>query len=258
MKRIRIIPVLLVKSQQLVKTVRFKNPRYVGDPINAVRIFNDKEVDELCILDIQATPERREPDYDYLQQMASEAFMPIGYGGGLQSMEQVNRVFRAGIEKVILNSAAFLNPDLITQASRKYGSSSVVVSMDIKKNFFGTATVYVSGGRVNTKMSPVGFASQAEKLGAGEIILNSIDREGTFSGFDIQLIRSVSENVRIPVIALGGAGSLQHFSQAIHEGRASAVAAGSYFVFQRPHNAVLITYPEQSVLKQTLYVKQTG
>jgi cyclase len=253
MKRIRVIPVLLIHKQGLIKSERFKNYRYVGDPINAVKIFNEKEVDELAVIDISATREKRKPNIQRIKEIAGEAFMPLSYGGGITSIEEVKEILFNGIEKVIINKSAVTSPGLITQVAERFGSQSVVVSIDVKKNILGKYKVYTDNGSHNTGLDPSAFAKQCEELGAGEILLNSIERDGTYKGFDVELIKKISNSVSVPVIACGGAGDVSDFSLAVKEGQASAVAAGSMFVFQRPHNAVLISYPSVSELKEKLY-----
>lgn len=252
MLRTRVIPTLLVSDGGLVKGSRFKNHKYVGDPINAVKIFNEKEVDELVFLDISVTQNDREPDFDLLADIASEAFMPFGYGGGVRSLEQIEKLFSLGIEKVIINSEAFFNPQLITAAVDVAGSQSVVVSMDVKKTFFGGYEVYVCNGKKRTKHDPVTYAKKMQSLGVGELILCSIDREGTAKGYDLDLINAVSSAVDIPVVALGGAGNLQDFSDVVNNTPVSAVSAGDMFVFHGKHKAVLISYPKYSDLEVLL------
>ena len=248
----RVIPALLLHGQGLVKTVKFKDPTYLGDPINIVRIFNDKEVDELVFLDITATIENRPPAFEMLANITSECFMPLGYGGGIRSMEDVRKLLGIGIEKVILNTSAVETPSLIRDAADYAGSSSVVISMDIRKGFLGKHEVYTRGGRKGTGLDPVKHAVEMEKLGAGELFINSIDRDGTMQGYDIDLIRRVADAVSIPVVACGGAGKLQDLADAIKMGGASAAAAGSLFVFQGPLRGVLISYPSQNDLKMIL------
>ena len=229
----------------LVKTVKFKNSRYVGDPIVAVKIFNDKEVDELVLLDISAGTENRPPFFERIAEIASEAFMPMAYGGGIRTMEHAEKLFHLGIEKVVINSALATTPQLITEVANRYGSQAVIASIDVKKGFFGKTDVYTNSGQKSAKTDPVTYAKRAEELGAGEILLTSIDQEGTMEGYDLALTRAVSEAVNIPVIASGGAGKLDDFKKAVNEGRASAVAAGSLFVFHGRHRAVLINYPDR-------------
>ena len=252
MKRVRVIPVLLIQRDGLVKSIKFRNHTYVGDPINAVRIFNEKEVDEIVLLDISATAEKRGPNLAQIREIASEAFMPMGYGGGITKLEEIKELIGAGVEKVILNTSAFINPQLVRDAATYMGSQSIVVSIDVKKNFWGKYKVYVRNGSKNTDLDPVEFAKQMEEAGAGELLLNAIDRDGTFGGYDTDLISLISKNVKIPVVAVGGAASIDDFKQAVHHG-ASAVSAGSMFVFQRPHRAVLISYPGQKELKEKLF-----
>lgn len=253
MRRIRVIPVLLLKGDGLVKSVKFANHKYVGDPINAVKIFNEKEVDELSIIDIQATKEGRGPNIRKIAEIASEAFMPLSYGGGITTTAQVKELLFNGIEKVILNKAAVKNPALITEIAGKFGAQSVVASIDVKKNMWGKYKVYSDNGNNNTNLDPVEFAQQCEKAGAGEIILQAIDRDGTYAGYDLAILQKVATAVNIPVIIGGGAGNVNDFKKAVSEGHASAVCAGSMFVFRRPHNAVLISYPSQKELKEKLY-----
>lgn len=245
MLRTRVIPVLLLKGQGLVKSIKFKNHVYIGDPINAVKIFNEKEVDELILLDISATNEYREPNYKKIEEIVSEAFMPIGYGGGINKLEQIERLFKLGIEKVILNTAAQLNPGLIRQAAEIFGNQSIVVAIDVKKDIWGRNRIFTHSGTKKQKTDIDSFLKIAEESGAGEIFINSIDRDGTMKGYDIELIKQMSGMVSVPVVASGGAGSIKDFSFAIEAG-ASAVAAGAMFVFQGVHRAVLINYPKHS------------
>ena len=244
----RVIPVLLLRNAGLVKTVKFSDPRYVGDPLNAVKIFNDKEVDELLFLDITATPEKRKPQLAFLKEVAGECFMPLGYGGGITTVEEIKEILKSGIEKVCINTAAFENEGLIKKAVAVYGSSTICVSIDVKKNFFGKYEVYTNGGRKNTRTDPVLFAEKMDKAGAGELIINSVDRDGTMSGYDIELLKKITSRVNMPVIACGGAGTVNHLAEAVRAGGASAVAAGSMFVFKGRHKAVLINYPSQEEL----------
>jgi cyclase len=239
-----------------VKTIKFKSPRYIGDPINAVKIFNDKEVDELVFLDINATITGKQPNLKLLREIASECFMPLGYGGGITSIDVIKEIFNLGVEKVIINTQAFENPGLLSTAANLFGSQSIVASMDVKKNFWGKYEVYVMSGKKRTRMNPLEYAKKMESLGAGEIFLNSIDRDGTFQGYDTNLIKMVADSVKIPVIACGGASNIQDFADAINIGGVSAVSAGSMFVFQGKHRAVLITYPPNSELER-IFKKDT-
>jgi imidazole glycerol-phosphate synthase subunit HisF len=249
MFRQRVIPCLLLKGKGLVKTHKFKDPKYLGDPINIVKIFNDKEVDELILLDITATLEGRLPQFTYLAEIASECFMPLGYGGGIRTLDDVKTLLNIGIEKVAINSSAVENPSLIRLASEYAGSQSIIVSLDIKKSIFGKYEVFTYSGTKATGKDPITLAMEMEKLGAGELFLNSIDKDGTMQGYDIELIRQVTSSVGIPVVACGGAGSISHLVDAV-KGGASAAAAGSMFVFQGPLRGVLISYPNPQDLQQ--------
>jgi cyclase len=247
MLQTRAIPCLLLKGDGLVKTVGFRQPKYVGDPINAVKLFNDLCVDELMILDINATPARREPDYERVRSIAGEAFMPIGYGGGVTSIEQARKLFKVGVEKVLVTTAALGRPAFIAELAAEFGSQSIVVGMDVKRNWLGRHRLRSHCGTARTAWCPVDFAREASQRGAGEVLLNSIDRDGTQSGYDLELIRRVSSAVTVPVVACGGAGSIQDLREAVMSG-ASAAAAGSLFVFRGPHRAVLINYPSAEEL----------
>jgi cyclase len=246
-----VIPCLLLKGGGLVKTVKFKDPTYLGDPRNVVKIFNEKEVDELILLDINATPDQKPIQFQTLYEIVSEAFMPVAYGGGIRSIEDARRILALGVEKIVLNTYAVENPEFVTQAAASFGSSSVVVSIDVKRNLFGKYEVYVNGGRKNVHLDPVDHAIHMQQKGAGEIVITSIDRDGTMQGYDLNLVQAVSAALHVPVIACGGAGTVEHFAQAMRSG-ATAVAAGSLFVFQGKHRAVLISYPERSILEKTL------
>ena len=232
-----------------MKTVKFKDPVYVGDPINAVKIFNEKEVDELIFLDIEASKKNQDPDYGFINKIATECFMPFCYGGGITNFGQVQRIFRLGAEKVSLNSTFLRNENLLPDIAESFGSQSVVVSIDVKKSITGRYRVYDHKRKKLLKTDPIELSRKAESLGAGEILVNSVDQDGMLSGLDIRLIKSVSEAISIPVIACGGANSLSDIGKAIAEGGASAVAAGSMFVFQGKHKAVLINYPEYTDIK---------
>lgn len=240
MSPFRIIPTLLILDEELVKGKNFANYRYVGDPINAVKIFNEKEVDEICILDIGISKNKMKPNFDLLEEIASEAFMPLSYGGGLNDISEVKRVLQGGAEKVVFNYAAYKNKSLIRECAENFGSSSTVVSIDVKK-IGSEYKIFILNGTVNTGLDPVEFSREMEGIGAGEIILTSIDREGSKLGYDLSLIEKVSRSVNIPVIANGGAGNKTHFEEAIKVG-ASAVTAGTYFVFYGNLDGVLITY----------------
>ena len=243
----RVIPVLLLRNSGLVKTVEFNNPRYIGDPINAVKIFNDKEVDELTFLDINAFISDKGPNFQLLKDISSEAFMPFSYGGGIRNLEDIKQLYGLGVEKIILNSSIVKDHNIVSNAAAIAGSSGVVVSIDVKCNWFGKSSVYTLGGKLNINQDPVEYAIEMERLGAGEILLNSINRDGMMTGYDLDLISKISSSVSIPVVACGGAGTLQDFREAVNSG-ASAVAAGSMFVYHGKHQAVLITYPEHKIL----------
>ncbi len=249
MLRARVIPCLLLKGAGLVKTVGFAAPKYVGDPINAVRIFNDKEVDELILLDIEASRQRRELDYGQIRDIVSEAFMPVTYGGGVRSVEQAQRLVSAGVEKVVVNTAALANMDLVRAMAERLGSSSTVVAVDVKKDWIGRYGVYsaVTGKLVGK--DPVAHLQEAVAAGAGEVFVNDVARDGTGKGYDLDLVRKVTAAVNVPVIASGGAGTLEHLREAVAAG-ASAVAAGSMFVYVGRHRAVMINYPQYKLLQE--------
>jgi cyclase len=244
--------VLLLRDRALVKTVRFKPSRYIGDPVNAVRIFNDKAVDELILLDIAATSTGAAPNLELIGDIGSEAFIPLCYGGGVNRLEHFEQLFRLGIEKVALNAAAIGTMALVSEAARVFGSQSVVVGIDVRRSVFGRYERYVNAASLNTKVNAVDAARQAEQAGAGELLLYSVDRDGTMQGYDIPLVRAVCGAVRVPVIACGGAGSIADMVRVIKEGGAASAAAGSLFVFQGKHRAVLITYPDEQEIARAL------
>ncbi len=245
----RVIPVLLLKNSGLVKTLKFKDPKYVGDPLNAVKIFNEKEVDELILLDITATTENKKPQLELLKEIAGECFMPLTYGGGIKSSDEIKDILKVGVEKICLNSVAVENADMVKQSVRRYGSSTICVSIDVKKNFFGKQEIHTHSGKTNTKIDPLTFALQMDKLGVGELIINSIDRDGMMQGYDVELMKKITNAVNMPVIACGGAGTVAQMKEVIQQGGASAVAAGSMFVFHGKHRAVLISYPSQEEME---------
>ena len=254
-KRPRVIPVLTIVGEDLVKTTKFSKPRYLGDPINAVKIFNGKSVDELCFLDISASKNRLGPNFALLKDIAVQAFMPLSYGGGITTIEEIKQLYKIGYEKVILNTSFINNPELVRQAALVAGNQSVVVSIDVKKNAFGKYVAYTEDGLTKVNQSPVELAKYAEELGAGEVIINSIDKDGMMTGYDLQLIKEITSALSIPVIACGGAGSVSDFKKALDEGGAHAVAAGSLFVYYGPKKAVLITAPtEQSLIDAGVYI----
>lgn len=252
MLRSRFIPVLLLKDGGLFKTIKFKNEIYIGDPINAVKIFNDKAVDELIILDINPNRSARGPDYDLIEDIVSEAFIPVCYGGGVSRLEQIEKLFRIGVEKVSINSAATGTLSLISQAASIFGSQSIVVSIDLKKNLFGRMERFINSGKVKTSEDPFSFIKLAVQSGAGELLVNSIDRDGTMLGYDYDLIKKISSVVSVPVIACGGAGSIKDMIQVINDCGASSAAAGSIFIFHGRHRAVLITYPSEESLTNSI------
>ncbi|MFV8352520.1 AglZ/HisF2 family acetamidino modification protein [Flavobacterium sp. XS2P14] len=245
MLRPRIIPSLLIHDNGLVKTVNFKNPKYVGDPINAVKIFNEKAVDELAIFDIDATVLEKEPNYGLIERLASQSMMPLCYGGGVKTVEQAQRIFSLGIEKIALSSAVLNNPKLITEISDRVGAQSVIVVLDVKKKLLGGYEVYTHNGKKATGINPFKFVEEAQKLGAGEIVINSIDKDGVMKGYDLDLIDKVREKITLPMTVLGGAGSLSDIEKVIDQHGVIGVAAGSLFVFKGPYKAVLINYPTQ-------------
>lgn len=249
MLRTRVIPCLLLKNLGLVKTIKFRDPTYLGDPINIVKIFNDKEVDELTFLDITATIENTSPPFDLLAKITTECFMPLGYGGGIRRVQDIERILNLGVEKIVVNSHAVENPSFIKAAAELAGSQAIVVSIDVKKNRLGEYEVYTHSGQKATGLNPVRYAIEMEKQGAGEILLTSIDRDGTMQGYDLELTKQVSKAVGIPVVACGGAATVQHLVEAVKLGGASAAAAGSMFVFQGPLRAVLISYPTPQELR---------
>lgn len=247
----RVIPCLLLRNGGLVKTQRFANPKYVGDPINAIRIFNEKEVDELMVLDITASKNQREPDYSLIEQFAGECFMPLGYGGGIRSVDQARRLFAMGVEKVCIQTAALENLSLISQLAQEFGSQSVMVSVDVKRNWLGKPQLYAAATGKTLSISWREFLTNAVQAGAGEVVLNAVDRDGMMDGMDIELIREAAAAVTVPLVAVGGAKGLPDIRAAVDAG-ASAVAAGAMFVFHGPHRAVLITYPRYQDLESLL------
>lgn len=253
LRRIRVIPTLLLRGKGLVKTRKFKDPVYVGDPINAIRIFNDKEVDELILLDITATTTGKGPDLAMLRSVVGECFMPFCYGGGVAGLGQIEEILKVGVEKVAMNSALHTAPEAVREATRALGSSTIVGAIDYRKPLLGKPTAWVRAGTTNTGVPVVEAARRAEGLGVGEILLNAMDRDGTMEGYDLDILGQVTAAVRVPVIASGGAGALGHFRAAVHEARAAAVAAGALFVLHGKHRAVLITYPTQEQLAREVF-----
>jgi imidazole glycerol-phosphate synthase subunit HisF len=245
---VRYIPCLLLKDNGLVKTVNFKNAKYVGDPINTVRIFNEKEVDELIFLDIDATPKNREPNYKLLGEIANECFMPLAYGGGIKTFEQAQKIFNIGIEKVAINSALHSDLNLAIRISEVYGSQAVIGVMDVRKNIFGKKQVVSNSAHHKHKVSIPDWVNKLEEAGVGEILVTSVDNEGTWGGLDIELIKEVTSISKVPVIAHGGAGNVNHLISGIKEGKANAIAMGSMVVYQKKDFGVLINFPDKKLL----------
>ena len=249
MLKTRVIPCLLLKDKGLVKTIQFNEPRYVGDPINAVRIFNTKKVDELVFLDISATREGKKLPLDMVLNIATECSMPFAVGGGINSVDEIRQILHLGAEKIVINTHAIGNPSLIREAANLFGSQSVVASIDARRRNDNSYEVFTHGGTVATGRDPVGLARELEAMGAGEILLTSIDRDGTMQGYDLELIRMVADATRVPIIACGGARRIDDFAEAVDKGHASAVAAGSMFVFHGKRHAVLINFPTREELE---------
>lgn len=239
----RIIPVLLIKDKRLVKGKQFVNHKYVGDPINTVKIFSAKLADELIILDISKSANNLNPDYDLLSKIASEAYMPLGYGGGVKNLKQMIKIIRLGYEKIVVNKLAYHSPELIKKATKVLGSQSVVALIDYKKNDSGKFSVFIDNGKFDTKIHPIEYVRKISNLGVGEIILSSIDREGVNNGYDISLLEKVSKKIKIPLVALGGAGNFNDIKKVFNKTQVSACAAGDIFTFYGPYKSVLINYP---------------
>ena len=248
----RIIPSLLLHKGGLYKTEKFKKPTYIGDPINAIKIFNEKEVDELMFLDIDASVGNKEPNYKMIEDISSECFMPLCYGGGVKNVEQMKTIYSLGVEKISISSQAVLNPKLIKEASNIFGNQSVIVTIDIKKDLWGNRKVFIYNGEKNTKLNPIDFIKQVESLGAGELVINSCDNDGVMKGYDIELLKAIKSNVKIPIIALGGAGNLNHIKEVFETTKVDAVACGSMFVYQGPLKGVLISYPPYQRIQEVL------
>ena len=254
MRRIRVIPTLLIDSNSgLVKTIKFGKRTYLGDPINAVKIFNEKEVDELVLLDIDASKQNREPNYSLIEEIVSEAFMPIGYGGGIHSMSHAEKLFRCGLEKLVISSALYTQPELVKQLASRYGAQSVVASLDVKKNWLGRYRLTSVSGTITYNQDIAAWARKLADSGAGEVLIQAINRDGTCTGYDLGLLKVVSESVGIPVIASGGARNISDMLAAVQQGGSSAVAAGSMFVYQGSARGILINYPSQQQLRTELF-----
>lgn len=252
MYRPRIIPVLLLKSLALVKSKVFKDYKYIGDPINAVRIFNDLKADELVFLDITATKEKRLVSLDFVKDVGEEANMPFAVGGGIKTIDDIRKIINAGAEKVIIGSYAVENPNFIKEASDTFGSSTIVVCVDVKKKFLGKQQVWINNGTKSMGIEPIEFAMLMEEKGAGELIIQSIEHDGLMQGYDIQLTKQIAEKTSIPIIALGGAGNINHMKQCFSQAHTNGLAAGSMFVYHGANNGVLINYPEKSELNFTI------
>jgi cyclase len=252
MLRTRVIPCLQLIDESLVKTVKYSNHGYIGDPINTVRIFNELEVDELCFLDIRATKENREPNFKILREIADECFMPLSYGGGVKNADTAKKILSIGFEKIILNTAAYDQPDLVTQIAKYSGNQSVVGSIDVKKNILGKYSIYTHDGSLKRDLSPIKWAKTLEELGAGELLVTSMDNDGTWKGYDVEFLKSIAESVSIPVIANGGAGSIEHIAAVVHKAKVSAVALGSMVVYQAQGLGVLVNFPDKDKLSIAL------
>lgn len=252
MLRIRIIPCLQLVDNSLVKSIKFKNINYIGDPINTVRIFNELEVDELCFLDIRATDKKTEPNFKILSEIANECFMPLSYGGGIKDLETARKILAIGFEKIVINSAAFDNLNLLREISSTFGAQSLIVAIDVKKTIFGNYHAYYNSGKRQSQYNPLEWAKIVEEAGAGELLITSINNEGTWKGFDSNIIKLISENVSIPVIANGGAGSIEDIKKIIHNCNVSAVALGSMVVYQQKNMGILINFPDKDLLETFL------
>lgn len=252
--RPRVIPSLLIQERRLVKTKQFKKPDYLGDPVNAVKIFNEKGVDELCVMDISKRRYENGPDFELMEEIASEAFMPLAYGGGIRSIEDAKRIFQTGYEKIILNKVFASNHCLAKEIIRLFGSQSIIASVDIKKSFLGGYSVYTNSGKSLVNRNPLEWCLRMEKAGAGEILLSNIDHEGMQNGFDTAIIRQISDNVKIPVIACGGAKDTDDLLAALRNGHADAVSAGSMFVYYGEKKGILINFPsEEQLIEKGVY-----
>lgn len=252
MLRTRVIPCLLLKGESLVKTVKFKQYNYIGDPINTVRIFNELEVDELMFLDIFASKENRSINFSILQDIANECFMPLSYGGNVKSLDDAKKIFEIGFEKVVINSNAFGNLKLIEEIAAYFGNQSIVGSIDVKRSVWRTQKIYSHHGRKKQNLDIIGWAKQLENAGVGELLITSIDKEGSWEGYDIELLKGITTNVQVPVIANGGCGSVENIGKAVQEAHVSACAVGSMIVYQKKGMGVLINFPDKQILKEVL------
>ena len=252
MLRTRVIPCLLLKNESLVKTVKFKKYNYIGDPINTVRIFNELEVDELMFLDIFASKEDRKINFKILKDIADECFMPLSYGGNIKSLDDAKKVFEIGFEKVAINSNAYNNLKLIEEIASYFGNQSVIGSIDIKKDFFGKNRLYSHHGKIKQKIDIVKWVQSLENAGVGEILVTSINKEGTWEGYDIELINMITQNVRVPVIANGGCGRVEDIGEVVKKANVSACAVGSMVVYQKKEMGVLVNFPDRKELEKVL------
>ena len=252
MLRTRVIPCLLLKNESLVKTVKFKEYNYIGDPVNTVRIFNELEVDELMFLDIFASKENRNINIKILKDISNECFMPLSYGGNIRSLEDAKKIFEIGFEKVVINSNAFNNLKLIEEIAKYFGNQSIVGSIDVKKSFFGRQKVYSHHGKKKQNLDVISWAKQLENAGAGELLITSIDKEGSWEGYDVELIKSITKNVQVPVIANGGCGKIEHIGEVVKKANASACAVGSMVVYQKKDMGVLVNFPDKIKLEDKL------
>ncbi len=250
MLRIRIIPCLQLVNESLVKSKKFNKLNYIGDPINTVRIFNELEVDELCFLDIRATYENREPNLKILKEIADECFMPLSYGGGVKDIKTALQILSIGFEKIVLNSVTFDQPEIVTELASLSGSQSVVVSVDIRKNFFGKYIVYSHDGTRKQSVDVIKWVRRMENCGAGELLITSMDRDGTWTGFEVDILANISDAVNIPVIANGGAGNTDHIFEILSKSKVSAVSLGSMVVYQKKDMGVLVNFPDKEILTQ--------
>lgn len=252
MLRTRVIPCLQLIDDNLVKTVKFDNHGYIGDPINTVRIFNELEVDELCFLDIRASVQGREPNIEILQQIANECFMPLSYGGGVKDFETAQKILSIGFEKIVLNTAAYRTPAIVSQISEHFGAQAVIGSIDVKKNMWGKYQAYINDGKEKIKKGAVEWAKELEQLGVGELLVTSMDKDGSWSGYDQDIIAKINDVVNIPVIANGGAGSVADIESVVKKCGVSAVALGSMVVYQKKGMGVLVNFPDKKQLEQAL------
>jgi cyclase len=246
----RFIPILLLQEDGLVKTEQFKKPKYIGDPINAVKIFNEKQVDELVFIDIDASKNGDSPNYEFIQNIATECFMPLAYGGGIKTLEQAKKIIKIGVEKLVLNSVLFDDMELVKQISNLFGKQAVAASVDVKKNIWGKYCVYRHDTGKTENVDILEWCAMLEDAGVGEIILTSVDREGTQKGFDLELYKHIQGQVSVPIVAHGGASSMEDCSEVLNVESVHAIAAGSFFVFHGEHRAVLITYPKYADIKK--------